>query len=118
MPRALRELGVRTEMLATKAANLVWPLVREWGERFPGATDAPLPLFAFLLLRERNGEAEETFLAPNEKLSNNSSAAITLDGTMTCREASESLGRAFGVVVEFSVESGRSVMNVALDRAR
>jgi 7,8-dihydro-6-hydroxymethylpterin dimethyltransferase len=41
MPRALRELGVRTEMLATKAANLVWPLVREWGERFPKAALAP-----------------------------------------------------------------------------
>src|SRR5688572_18359225 len=41
MPRALRELGVRTEMLATKAANLVWPLVRAWGERFPNAPLAP-----------------------------------------------------------------------------
>jgi uncharacterized radical SAM superfamily Fe-S cluster-containing enzyme len=41
MPRALRELGVRTEMLATKAANLVWPLVREWGDRFPKAALAP-----------------------------------------------------------------------------
>jgi uncharacterized radical SAM superfamily Fe-S cluster-containing enzyme len=41
MPHVLRELGVRTGMLATKAANLVWPLVREWGERFPNAALTP-----------------------------------------------------------------------------
>jgi uncharacterized radical SAM superfamily Fe-S cluster-containing enzyme len=41
MPHALRDLGVRTEMLATKAANLVWPLVRAWGERFPNVPLTP-----------------------------------------------------------------------------
>jgi uncharacterized radical SAM superfamily Fe-S cluster-containing enzyme len=41
MPRALRQLGVRTEVLATKAANLVWPFLREWGERFPKRALSP-----------------------------------------------------------------------------
>jgi hypothetical protein len=76
------------------------------------------PDLHFLLLRERHGNIEEAFLAPSEKLSADSTATITLDGGMTCREASEAFRKAFGVVIEFSVESGRAVLNVPLDKAR
>jgi hypothetical protein len=76
------------------------------------------PDLYFLLYRPEQGGSEESLLAPNEKLSDASSASIALEGAMTGREASEALRRAFGVLVEISVESGKSVMNTALDKAR
>jgi hypothetical protein len=76
------------------------------------------PDLLFLLYRPSNGDSEEALLAPNEKLQGHSESSIALEGTMTGREVSEAFRRAFGLLVEFSVETGKSVMNTPLDKAR
>ena len=76
------------------------------------------PDLLFLLYREKNGNVEEAMLAPTEMLGTSGNNSITLDGSMTGREASNAFRQAFGVLVEISVESGKSSMNVPLDKAR
>ena len=76
------------------------------------------PDLLFLFYREKEGDVEEAMLAPTEKLARSGDASISLDGTMTGREASNAFRRAFGVLVEISVESGKSAMNMQLDKAR
>jgi hypothetical protein len=75
------------------------------------------PDLLFLLYREKKGEVDEAMLGPSEKLGTGN-ASITLEGTMTGREASNAFRHAFGVLVEISVESGKSIMNVPLDKAK
>jgi hypothetical protein len=75
------------------------------------------PDLLFLLYREKKGDVDEAMLAPTEKLGIGN-GSISLDGTMTGREASNAFRQAFGVLVEISVESGKSAMNVPLDKAR
>ena len=41
MKGALRELGTRAERMLGSAANAVWPLLRAYGERFPGVAAQP-----------------------------------------------------------------------------
>ena len=55
------------------------------------------PDLLFLLYREKKGAVEEAMLAPTEKLAASGNASITLDGTMTGREASLAFRQAFGV---------------------
>jgi hypothetical protein len=76
------------------------------------------PNLLFLLYREKHNGYEESLLAPDERLKEDSENSLTLDGQMTGREVNDAFRRAFGVLFEFSVESGRSVMHTALDKAR
>jgi hypothetical protein len=76
------------------------------------------PNLLFLLYRERHNGFEEALLASDEKLKEGSDDTLTLEGKMTGREVNDAFRRAFGVLVEFSVESGRSVMNTPLDSAK
>lgn len=76
------------------------------------------PDLLFLLYRPGNGADEESMLAPHDRLHDSSSASISIEGGMTGREVNDAFRRTFGVLVEISVESGRSVMNVPLDKAK
>jgi hypothetical protein len=76
------------------------------------------PNLLFLLYRGQGEGLEEALLGPDEKLRKSSSNTLALEGTMTGREVNNAFREAFGVLVEISVESGKSVMNVPLDKAR
>lgn len=83
------------------------------------ATSRAWPDLQFMLYREKRGDFEQAMLPPAEKLCPPSSNAISLEGTMTGAEVSNAFRRAFGVLVEIiAAASGRSCMNVPLDRAR
>ena len=69
----------------------------------------------FLFYREKREDADEALLAPDEKLREGSENILALEGAMTGREVNDAFHRTFGVLVEFSVESGKSVMNTPLD---
>ena len=76
------------------------------------------PNLLFLLYRDQGEGLEEALLGPDEKLRKSSSNTLALEGAMTGREVNHAFREAFGVLVEISVESGRSLMNVPLDKAR
>jgi len=76
------------------------------------------PDVLFMLYRERGHGLEESMLGPEESLSASSSNTLALEGTMTGGEVNNAFHQAFGVLVEISVESGKSCMHVPLDRAR
>ncbi len=76
------------------------------------------PDVLILLYRPGQADSEESLLAPNDKLKDASSNSATLEATMTGREVSDAFHRAFGLSVEISVESGKSVLNVPLNKAR
>ena len=77
------------------------------------------PDLQFMLYRDQRGDFEEAMLNPGERLNQPSSNSIALEGTMTGEEASSAFRRAFGVMVQvIATASGRSCMNVPLDRAR
>jgi hypothetical protein len=76
------------------------------------------PNLLFLLYREKHNGYEEALLGPDEPLQEGSDNTLTLEGGMTGREVNDAFRRAFGVLVEFSVESGKSVLHTPLDRAR
>lgn len=77
------------------------------------------PDLVFMLYRDHKGDLDEALLSPGERLHQPSANTVTIDGTMTGREMSNAFKRAFGVAVEVSAaKTGRSWMDVALDRAR
>lgn len=76
------------------------------------------PDVLFMLYREKGHDLEEALLAPEESLHTSSSKILALEGTMTGREVDNAFRQAFGVLVEISVESGKSCMHVPLDKAR
>jgi hypothetical protein len=76
------------------------------------------PNLLFLLYREQGHGLEEALLGPDENLKKSSSTTLALEGTMTGREVNKAFRDAFGVLVEISVESGQSCMNIPLDKAR
>src|SRR4051794_7548986 len=76
------------------------------------------PNLLFLLYRTNGNGLDEALLGPDEKLRKSSSSTLTLEGAMTGREVNNAFRDAFDVQVEISVESGKSCMNVPLDRAR
>ncbi|MFZ4764675.1 MAG: hypothetical protein ACOYMN_06940 [Roseimicrobium sp.] len=83
------------------------------------ATSRAWPDLQFMLYRDQRGGIDEALLAPTERLRQPSATAVALEGTMTGREVSSAFQRAFGVLVEvIHAASGRSCMNVPLDRAR
>jgi hypothetical protein len=76
------------------------------------------PDVLFMLYRERGNGLEESLLGPDESLRASSSNTLALEGAMTGREVNNAFREAFGVLVEISVESGKSCMHVPLDKAR
>jgi hypothetical protein len=76
------------------------------------------PNLLFLLYREKGNGLEEALLGPEEQMKKSSSNSLALEGTMTGREVNRAFREAFGVLVEISVESGQSCMNVPLDKAK
>jgi hypothetical protein len=76
------------------------------------------PDVLFMLYRESGNGLEESLLGPDESLRASSSNTLALEGAMTGREVNNAFREAFGVLVEISVESGKSCMHVSLDKAR
>ena len=75
------------------------------------------PNLLFLLYRDQGEGLEETLLGPDENLRKSCSKILALEGAMTGREVNNAFRDTFGILVEISVESGRSCMNVPLDKA-
>jgi hypothetical protein len=91
---------------------------RHTAKEVSDAVSRAWPNLLFLFYRAKREDAEEALLGPGEKMLDDSESTLTLEGTMNGREVNDAFRRAFGVLVEFSVESGKSVMNTPLDKAR